>query len=254
MAANMKRVPSDGCGGDGLQLLPPNADCSLIFMHGRGGSPEEFVDLADMLNERPSLRGRFRLILPLAEEIMITKYQSRMHAWFDCRADRWDVDEDVQGYERSRKRIENLIQQEFQRGIKPERVFVAGFSQGGAMAYLVALRSSVPLGGAVSLSGWCPLLQELQVSDAFASGRTQILHAHGMLDQRVEYQFARSTYEAARAAIGKVAASNADRIHFLTYQSLTHSISVAEMSDVMTFVENCLAGKGLHPQQSSRGG
>ncbi|KAL8446855.1 hypothetical protein Emag_004616 [Eimeria magna] len=248
MVTNMTRVSGDGCGGEGLQLLPPDADCSLIFMHGRAGSPEEFVGLADMLNGRPSLRGRFRLILPLAEEIMITKFQTRMHAWFDCRADRWDVDEDVEGYERSRKRIEKLIEHEVQQGIKAEHVFVAGYSQGGAMAYLVALRSSVPLGGA-----------DLQVSDVFANGGTQILHAHGMLDQHVEFQFARSTFEAARAAVEKAAASssnpasNADRLHFLTYQSLTHSTSVTEMNDVMTFIENCLAGNKSHPQQSSRG-
>ncbi|KAL8452722.1 hypothetical protein Emed_001286 [Eimeria media] len=252
----MTRVSGDGCGGDGLQLLPANADCSLIFMHGRAGSPEEFVGVADMLNERPSLRGRFRLILPSAEEIMITKFQTRMHAWFDCRADRWDVDEDVEGYERSRKRIENLIQHEIQQGIKPEHIFVAGYSQGGAMAYLVALRSSVPLGGAVSLSGWCPLLHDLQVSDAFAKGKTQILHAHGMLDQHVEYQFARSTFEAAKAAVEKasVSASNhGDRLHLLTYQSLTHTTTVTEMNDVMTFIENCLNGNKTNPQQSSRG-
>ncbi|KAL8274700.1 hypothetical protein Esti_001415 [Eimeria stiedai] len=180
-------------------------------MHGRAGSPEEFVGLEDMLDERPSLRGRFRLILPLAEEIMITKFQTPMHAWFDCRADRWDVDEDVEGYERSLKRIENLIQHEIQQGIKPERIFVAGYSQGGAMAYLAALRSSVPLGGAVSLSGWCPLLQDLQ----------------------------------------KATGSSADRLHFLTYQTLTHTTSVTEMKDVMTFIENCIAGNSSHPQQSS---
>ncbi|KAL8425089.1 hypothetical protein Efla_001478 [Eimeria flavescens] len=205
MVDNREFISGDGYGGPGIHMFPRGADASLIFLHGRAGSAEEFTSLADL----------------------------------------WDVNEDVEGYERSRQRVENIIQKELASGIKPERIFVAGYSQGGAMSYLIALRSSAPLGGAIALSGWCPLLTDLRVGEAFASSKGRILHAHGVLDEHVDYQFALSTFEAARAAVARASGHSAsDRLQLLTYQSLTHAISAKEMNEVVDFLESCLTRNG----------
>lgn len=53
-----------------------------------------------------------------------------------------------------------IIQKEIDGGVKPSRIIVAGFSQGGAVAFHTALRSSHALGGCVALSTWVPLRED----------------------------------------------------------------------------------------------
>lgn len=237
-------LPGDGHGGRGRHMFPENADASFIFMHGREGNGDEWGNLAVLLNSREALRGRVRLFLPTADERMVTKYGRRMNAWFDSRSDRRDVDEDFEGTEESRRRIENIIKKEIEQGIKPQRIIVAGFSQGGTMAYFVAFRSEAPLGGAVCLSGWCPFLYDLQINEAFANSGAPFLHAHGRLDPVVKYDFAQKAFGLAREAAERAstdAASVAGRFEFKTYPELFHTVSPMELNDVLDFVEKCLA-------------
>ncbi|CDJ42070.1 Acyl-protein thioesterase 1, related [Eimeria tenella] len=240
--------PGDGYGGNGVHFFPPSADSSLIFLHGRGDSGEGWGVLAGLLDSREALRGRVRLILPTADRIHITKYDIECNAWFDSRSERRDIDEDAKGFERSHRRVQHLIQQEIQNGIKPSRIIVAGFSQGGAMAYYTPLRSDTPLAAAICLSGWCPFLHDLIVQKAFASGNCQFMHMHGVADTVVDYSFARQSYEAAVEATKKAAAAAAadpatvaSRFEFKTYERLGHESNAKEMADFLHFIERCLA-------------
>lgn len=49
-----------------------------------------------------------------------------------------------------------IIQREEKRGIPSQRIFLAGFSQGGAVAYLSALTHPEPLAGVIALSTYIP--------------------------------------------------------------------------------------------------
>ncbi len=65
--------------------------------------------------------------------------------------------EDEEGMEASVSSIKNVIQDEIDSGIKPNRILLGGFSQGGAMSLLTSLTSNLNLAGVVCLSGWLPL-------------------------------------------------------------------------------------------------
>lgn len=244
MLPSVDTQQGDGHGGRGWHVAPPGADASLIFLHGRGDRGDSWRSLATILDNRDSLRGRVRLFLPTADRIMVTKYGTRMNAWFDSRSDRRDVDEDFEGFERSRRRVETIIQEEVLWGIRPERIILAGFSQGGAMTYFAGLRSEVPIGGAACLSGWCPFLHDLQVGKAFANSGAQFLHQHGMQDPVVNYQFAEESFHQAEAATQRASSDWSNitgRFHFKTYVNLGHTASIPEIDDLMEFIESCLS-------------
>ncbi|CDI82660.1 hypothetical protein, conserved [Eimeria acervulina] len=258
--------PGDGYGGKGIHIFPSLSDATLLFLHGRGDSGEGWSVLLELVNSRPSLRGRLRLILPTADEMYITKYGIKCNAWFDSRSDRRDVDEDLQGFQKSSERIENIVRGEMQKGIKPERILLAGFSQGGAMSYFMPMHSQLQLGGVCCLSGWCPALQQLeqqqqqqqQISSALFDGSFPFVHMHGTADSVVDYSFARSSFQRAVAAAEKAAAektqnnnssssssssSSSKRFMFKTYEGLAHESSATEMDDFLDFIEDCLKVK-----------
>ncbi|CDJ53266.1 hypothetical protein, conserved [Eimeria brunetti] len=270
--------PGDGYGGAGVHYFPPCADFTLLFLHGRGDSGEGWAELLHLLNSRPALKNRFRLILPTADEIYITKYKFRCNAWFDSRSERRDVDEDREGFHRSCDRMEEIMKKEIQENnIKPQNIILAGFSQGGAMAYYIPLHSQLQLGGAICLSGWCPFLHDLEQqqqqqqqqetsssssrssSSAFVTGSFPFLHLHGTADDVVEYNFARATFDRAVAAATKAAAAATaaataaaaaanenpkKRFVFKTYEGLAHQSNAAEMDDFLDFLEECVKRKG----------
>ena len=66
------------------------------------------------------------------------------------------------------------IQEEIKLGIKPERIIVGGFSQGGAVALYTALTREPNYAGIVALSTWLPLHKTL-------TSEVSILHYYLLL-------------------------------------------------------------------------
>ncbi len=83
--------------------------------------------------------------------------------------------EDRNGFDRSAARINEIIQTEVDGGIPPNKIVVAGFSQGGAVALHVAMRSTHSLGGCVALSTWLPLREDYPAALSPAAATLPIL-------------------------------------------------------------------------------
>jgi len=71
--------------------------------------------------------------------------------------------------------VNTLVQQEIDKGISPSRIVIAGFSQGGAVAFHTALRSPHTLGGVVALSTWVPLRADYPAAFSAAMSTVPIL-------------------------------------------------------------------------------
>ena len=94
-----------------------------------------------------------------------------MRAWYDItRAAPISTaqSQDEEGIYDSQAAVEALIAQEVASGIAPANIFLAGFSQGGAIALHTALRQTVPLGGVLVLSAYL-LLAESAPDEAAGS-------------------------------------------------------------------------------------
>ena len=156
-----------------------NPQHSIIWLHGLGADGQDFVPIADELD----LPVAVRYIFPHAPMRPVTINGGFvMRAWYDIAGQSMDAKQDAAGIRASQLLVEELISQEVAGGIMPSRIFLAGFSQGGAIALHTAIRQSTPLGGVLALSTYLPLADSA-AREAHASTRaTPVFMAHGRDD------------------------------------------------------------------------
>lgn len=161
-----------------------NPKYSIIWLHGLGADGGDFVPIADELK----LPVPVRYIFPDAPMRPVTINGGMvMRAWYDIAGPSMDKKQDAAGIRASQSLVEALIGQEVARGIAPGNIFLAGFSQGGAIALHTAMRQSVPLGGVLALSTYLPLADSA-VDEALPGTRdTPIFMAHGRNDPVIPY-------------------------------------------------------------------
>ncbi|KAK1868010.1 hypothetical protein I4F81_010507 [Pyropia yezoensis] len=182
------RGAGDGNGGTGAvinPLLVRTASASVVIVHGTGGSGDNWSYLALALS---FLRlNAVRWVLPTAAERPTGSSGALRPSWFDVFGVDESSPEDEPNILAAVDRIKGLVAAEVARGMPAERVFVMGFSQGGAVALTHALRSPVRVGGTVVLSGWLPLRTRYPVAVSEANRDSPILMLHGELDDRVPF-------------------------------------------------------------------
>src|SRR5450830_1640106 len=111
----------------------PNPDAAIIWMHGLGADSSDFVPLVPELDLTGC--GAIRFVFPDAPVMPVTMNNGyRMRSWYDIIGLGLDRQEDESGLRASQRAIERLVARELERGIRSERIVIAGFSQGCAMA------------------------------------------------------------------------------------------------------------------------
>lgn len=155
---------------------------AVIWMHGLGASGDDFVPIVSELRLPDDLAVRF--IFPHAPQIPVTINAGYvMPAWYDILSLAKDARQvDLAGIEQSRKHIHALIEREKSRGIPADHIVIAGFSQGGAMAYSVGLTYPERLAGIMALSAYIPSFDWLATQRQVANQNTPIFVAHGTQD------------------------------------------------------------------------
>ena len=159
--------------------LEPRA--AIVLMHGLGADGNDFVPVAHEL--KLSSVGPVRFVFPNAPVMPVTINGGyAMPAWYDIMGSDLVQREDEMGLRRSQAAIEALIEREKSRGIAAERIVVAGFSQGCAMALMTGLRHRERLAGIVGLSGYLPLASTTAQERHAANAGVPIFLAHGRQD------------------------------------------------------------------------
>ena len=165
-----------------MSLLPaieqetrPNPDAAVIWLHGLGANGYDFAPIVPELNLPVELGIRF--IFPHAPSIPVTVNNGFvMPAWFDILE--MDINRKVDSDQLlvSAAAINRLIDRELERGIDSRRILLAGFSQGGAVAYQVALTHPKPLGGLVAMSTYFATSDLITLSEANLDLPIEIQH------------------------------------------------------------------------------
>ncbi|MGF6775193.1 alpha/beta hydrolase [Paraburkholderia sp. GAS334] len=160
----------------------PNPEFAVILLHGLGADSSDFVPLAPELSIA-GLPG-VRFVFPNAPEIAVTANNGYvMRAWYDILSFQGvnrQVDE--AGIEASRTTVRQLIAAQNARGIPTSKIFLAGFSQGGAMTYSAGLTHPEALAGLIVMSGYVPSPGFIESSFGAANRDTPIFAAHGTHD------------------------------------------------------------------------
>lgn len=167
---------------------------TLIWLHGLGADGNDFVPIVNELKLMPDSAIRF--VFPYAPERSVTINNGYvMRAWYDIVHANFSDHQDESGIHESQKAIDALIEKEMQRGIPSERIVLAGFSQGGAMALQTGLRQRNPLAGIIALSCYLPLAESLAAEASTANTATPIFMAHGSYDLVVPLTLAMQSKE-----------------------------------------------------------
>ena len=201
----------------------PNPAWAVIWLHGLGADGTDFEPVVPELGlpETPAVR----FIFPHAPHQPVTCNGGYvMRAWYDIISlarDSREIDE--AGLIAARQRVRSLIADEVARGIPAERIILAGFSQGGAVAYLTGLTHPERLGGIVALSTYIPsprLLRDELVAEQL---EVPVFAAHGDEDDVVAPELG----EAARDLLRELGATPEWRSY-----TMPHSVCLEEIRDL----------------------
>lgn len=187
-----------------VEIEPASKACgAVIWLHGLGADGHDFEPIVPELRLPGSMPLRF--VFPHAPVRPVTLNGGmRMRAWYDIISLDRSGPQDEQGIRESSASLVKLVERERERGITSDRIVIAGFSQGGAIAMHGALRYAPKLAGLMSLSSWLPL------ADAFAnevidnpgsqSRDLPVIMAHGTFDPVLPIALGKESHAALQSA------------------------------------------------------
>ena len=205
---------------------------SVIWLHGLGADGNDFAPIVPELvsPDWPALR----FVFPHAPVRPVTVNGGMpMRAWYDILGFDLLSRQDAAGIRASIDAVEALIAREHERGVPSERIVLAGFSQGGAIALAAGLRHAQRLAGIVALSTYLPLADTLAGERSAANAATPIFWGHGTMDPVVILQRGLDS-RAALEALGYA-------IDWHTYP-MPHSVCAEEIADLRAWFGPRLAG------------
>ena len=204
-------------------------DAAVIWLHGLGADGHDFEPIVPELRLPRELALRF--IFPHAPSMPVTLNGGmRMPAWYDI-FQLGGGPEDEAGIRGSEGRLRALVEQQKKAGIGTQRIALAGFSQGGAIALQTALRFPEPLAGVLALSTYLPLAGTLQAEAHAENRKTPIFMAHGLYDDVIPLARA----EQSRAKLEAMGYG----IEWRAYP-MAHSVCAPEIGDIAAFLRRVL--------------
>lgn len=209
----------------------PNPDAAVIWMHGLGDDGRGWSEVVPTLGLPKDLRVRF--IFPHAPVMAVTINSGmQMRAWYDIRQANLSERADIEGVRRSQALVDALLAREIARGIAPQRMLLAGFSQGGAIALFGGLRYPQRLAGIVALSTYLIAPERLDGEASAANRDVPIFMAHGTHDPVVAYAWAEQSRDVLRAT--------GYRLEWHAYP-MEHSAVLEEIQAAGAFIARTLA-------------
>jgi phospholipase/carboxylesterase len=155
----------------------------------------------------------------------------RMRAWYDIAGfDRSALQDEV-GIRGADAAVRALIRRENERGVPAERIVLAGFSQGGAMALFTGVRYPERLAGIMGLSCYLVLAATLDEERDAANESTPVFMAHGTFDPVVDVRLGEETRRTLEA-----------RGYALTWRTypMPHAVSPEEIADITSWLQRVL--------------
>ena len=159
---------------------------SVIWLHGLGADGHDFEPIVPELRLPADLPLRF--VFPHAPTRPVTINGGMvMRAWYDIVSLSAEGRADADGVRESTAILEALIAREIERGTAADKIVIAGFSMGGAIAINTALHTAHPLAGLMALSTYLPLSEEVDGSSG--SRDLPVFMAHGSFDPMLPMQW-----------------------------------------------------------------
>jgi phospholipase/carboxylesterase len=203
---------------------------AVIWLHGLGADGHDFEPIVPEL----VLAGEraLRFVFPHAPIRPVTLNGGyAMRAWYDIVALDRRAPEDESGIRTSQAVIETLIRRENARGIGADRIVLAGFSQGGAMALFSGTRYPERLAGIMGLSCYQVLGKRFDAERSAANQSTPVFLAHGTQDPVVPPVLGEEALRQLQAA--------GYPVEWHTY-SMPHAVCPEEIAEIAAWLRRVL--------------
>lgn len=199
----------------------PDPRYSVIWLHGLGADGNDFKPIIQYLALG---NAAVRFVFPHAPIRPVTLNNGmRMRAWYDLAGINLRRDQDEQGIKDSAAAVASLIEREESRGIDSQRIILAGFSQGGAIALYLGTRYPKKLLGIMALSTYLLFPEQLEQERHAANQDTSVFAGHGTMDPMVPF------------SMGEGAVHELKRLGYAVSWNrypVAHSVAPEEVADI----------------------
>lgn len=203
---------------------------SVIWLHGLGADGRDFEAIIPELRLPPEPVLRF--VFPHAPYRPVTINGGYvMRAWYDIAISERGFEQNLEHIRESERILQGLIANEIRRGIACERIVLAGFSQGGAIALHTGLRYSRSLAGIMSLSAPVPFAERLMAEVDPANAAIPVFMAHGTDDRMIPFDLARQAHRQMEA--------RGLHLEWHTY-AMGHTVAPDEIRDIARWLARVL--------------
>jgi phospholipase/carboxylesterase len=190
----------------------PGPHPTIIAMHGFGASALDLLGLAPYIAD-----GRFMVICPQGP-LEVPIGPTRGYAWFPIRM---GASPDREAIVEAGEAATGFINEAFARyPIDKRKTVLLGFSQGGMMAYRIAMRNPSRFAALVGISTFFPPDLKDEVANAEALEALPTLVQHGRADEMIEIARARASIETLRSLRVPVTFKEYDCGHEITAEGL----------------------------------
>lgn len=207
----------------------PAPDAAVIWLHGLGADGHDFAPIVPQLRLPERLGVRF--IFPHAPKIPVTVNGGFvMPAWYDILEMNIDRRIDFEHLLASAKAISHLIEDQVERGMDSTRIILAGFSQGGAVAYQTCLSSTRPLAGLLAMSTYFATSESITLSEA--NRQIPIEIHHGSFDPVVPEHLAQRAQQ--------FLADKGYRVRYRSYP-MEHNVCPQQIDNISAWMQSILS-------------
>jgi phospholipase/carboxylesterase len=208
-----------------------NPTASVIWLHGLGADGHDFEPIVPQLQLPEGLELRF--VFPHAPPRAITWNNGLvMRAWYDMYMTEKGFVQNLEHLRESENAVHGLIAQEMALGIAPERIVLAGFSQGAGVALHAGLHFKEKIAGILCLSSAMPGFESLIADMTLENVNTPIFLAHGDQDAVVPFAIGENAHKRLKSA--------GLTVEWHRY-SMGHSVSGEEIIDISRWLARVLA-------------
>lgn len=208
------------------------AQACVIWMHGLGSNSQNMMGLVDQFVLTSPVRHVF--IDAPVRPVTVNNNQS-MRAWYDITGLTLLSREDRAGIHASEALVLEVFEEQRAQGFTTKQIFLAGFSQGGAMALHTGLNLQDPIGGIIVLSAYLPLASERPDVHQLA---TPVFIAAGSLDNVVPTEWTKGIHT-------WLLSRGFEDVELQEYL-MDHSICIKEIRDISSWLNQRIS---LHQTQ-----
>jgi phospholipase/carboxylesterase len=209
----------------------PNPRASIIWLHGLGADGHDFEPIVPEL--RLPSANPVRFIFPHAPFRPVTWNNGYvMRAWYDIDVTEQGFYQNLEHLREAGAAVHRYVAREIESGIESDRIVLAGFSQGGAVALHAGLRSSTRLAGLMCLSAPTPYLDPLLGDIETENAGIPVFLAHGTQDGVVPFMLGERAHQA-------LTATGFD-VQWCSYD-MGHEVCAKEIADISAWLHRVLA-------------